>query len=373
MENEKLLALLEKYSKGLCTKEESAAVEAWYNSYAIKHGAEAIDKDLDQEGAIIWENIKQNKDQVIIARLNYKKWIAIAATIVVVVSVGLLFYINNTKNEAVKTAKHINDIKPGKSGATLTLANGQKILLSDATKGELAKEAGVTISKTADGKLIYAVQNPSKEGNKLNTISTAKGETYQLRLPDGTDIWLNAASSLTYATTLLKDGVRSVKLEGEAYFEVAKDKKHPFIVETNKQQIKVLGTHFNVNAYADESFSKTTLLEGAVSLNHTIVLKPNDQARLDFSGKITVDQVDVQEAIAWKNGKFIFNSENITDVMRKLSRWYNVEVVYKNERPVTTFTGSISRYDDISKILDKINYTGAVHLTVEGRRIVVMP
>jgi ferric-dicitrate binding protein FerR (iron transport regulator) len=298
--------------------------------------------------------------------------IAIAATIVAVFTAGLLFFTNRSEKVTI-ASRQANEIKPGRNGATLTLSNGKKILLSNATNGELAEEAGIAISKTADGKLVYEIQSPSDGTDKINTISTDKGETYQLRLPDGTNIWLNAASSLTYCSTLLKDGVRSVKLDGEAYFEVAKDKYHPFIVETDHQQVEVLGTHFNVSAYLDEPFIKTTLLEGAVRLNHATILKPDDQATVGLSGKIAVEQVDVQEAVAWKNGKFIFISEDITSVMRKLSRWYNVEVVYKNKCSAATFTGVISRYDDISRILNKINYTGAVHLTIEGRRIVVMP
>ncbi|WP_316843812.1 FecR family protein [Pedobacter psychrodurus] len=373
MENEKVLALLEKYHQGLCTEEESAIVEAWYNGYAAEHSAEVIDEDLEMEKAMIWKNVQENKNPVKTVRLNYSKWAAIAATIVVIVTAGLLFFTNKPKSRMLAAVVKSDMVKPGKYSATLTLANGKRISLSDATSGELANEAGVAISKTADGKLIYEIQNQTGAANKINTISTDKGETYQLRLPDGTNIWLNAASSLTYATTLIKDGIRNVKLEGEAYFEVAKDKKHPFIVETSKQQVEVLGTHFNINAYADEAITKTTLLEGSVLLNRATLLKPDEQASLSSTGKISVEQVDVQETIAWKNGKFIFNSEDITSVMRKLSRWYNVEVVYKSDSPVSTFTGVMNRDDDISKILNKINYTGGAHLTLEGRRIVVMP
>jgi transmembrane sensor len=372
MENDKTLALLEKYNKGLCTEEECAAVEAWYNAYALNQSNEAIDEDLAQEKSVIWKNIQKNKSQLKTTHLYQRKWLAIAATIVVVFTIGLLFYNHQSQDKAVQKLAEANLIKPGKTGATLTLANGKKIFLSDATKGELVNEAGVTISKTADGILIYEINGDYQGANKLNTITTAKGETYQLRLPDGTTIWLNAASSLTYATTLYKNGIRSVKLNGEAYFEVAKDKNHPFIVETAEQRVEVLGTHFNLSAYADEALTKTTLLEGSVRLNHNTVLKPNEQAT-SINGKIEVETVDVNEAIAWKNGKFIFNSADINAVMRQLSRWYNVEVVYQNERPTTTFTGKISRYDDISKILDKINYTGEAHLKVEGRRIMVMP
>lgn len=375
MENKKVLALLEKYNNGTCTEEENAAVEAWYNSYAAKHSANVIDDDMNEEMSLIWRNVQANKQQIKNIQLNYKRLFAFAATIAVLITAGMLFYKNKTKNDIIRQQVSLADahIKPGREGATLTLADGKKIALSNAVNGELAKEAGVVISKTRDGQIIYEIQNPTVGANKINTISTAKGETYQLRLPDGTAVWLNSASSLTYDATLHKSGIRSVKLDGEAYFQVAKDKLHPFVVETGKQRIEVLGTHFNVSAYSDETTTKTTLLEGSVRLNDLRVLEPGDQASSQAFGKIAVEKVDVNEAVAWKNGKFIFTSEDITSVMRKLSRWYDVEVVYKGDRPAANFTGAISRYDNISKILSKINYTGAVHLTVEGRRIIVMP
>ncbi|WP_316812650.1 FecR family protein [Pedobacter heparinus] len=375
MENKEALALLEKYHKGTCTEQERAAVEAWYNSYAVRHSADAIDEDLEQEMSLIWKNI-QMKPQSKIVLFSYSRLFAYAAAIVVIFTVGLLFYLNysnKTKDEVFQMQVHAGNIKPARNGATLILANGKKIRLAEAANGELAKEAGVVIRKTRDGQLIYEIQGQITGTNTINTISTAKGETYQLRLPDGTVVWINAASSLTYDAVINKAGLRKVKLEGEAYFEVAKDKLHPFIVETDKQQVKVLGTHFNVNAYPDEVLTRTTLLEGAVQLNNSTVLDPGEQAVSGLSGKIAVEKVDVTEAVAWKNGKFIFTSEDITSVMRKLSRWYNVEVLYKGDRPVTTFTGVISRYDNISKILDKINYTGGARLTLEGRRIIVMP
>lgn len=373
MENNKVLSLLEKYNQGLCTQQEAAAVEGWYNSHAQKNNAEFIEDDIEQDMALVWGNINQQTMVVRASRVSYLRWLSIAATVVMIFAAGIIFYLNKPKGEVVKILARTTDIKPGKNGATLTLSNGKKIYLSSTSNGELAKEAGISIRKTSDGSLMYEVQSSLHASSKINTIATAKGETYQLRLPDGTNVWLNAASSLTFAANLYQNGIRKVELAGEAYFEVAKDKKHPFFVESNKQTVEVLGTHFNINAYQDESVIKTTLLEGVVRLNHQTVLRPDEQATLHSTGKVEVESVDINEVIAWKNGKFIFNSEDITSVMRKLSRWYNVQVIYQNDQPSATFTGVISRYDNISKILDKINYTGAVHLTIEGRRIIVMP
>ncbi|WP_316793339.1 FecR family protein [Pedobacter frigoris] len=373
MDHEKVLELLERYDNGTSTDAERAAVEGWYNSYAERNNADAFDDDMDEEMMLIWHRIQADREQVKVTKFRYGKLLAYAAAIAVVLSVGLLFYNNTNKTKQDYISVTQAEVKPGKIGATLTLANGKRIALSDAANGELATESGVVIKKAADGQLIYEIQSQVSGANEINTISTAKGETYRLRLPDGTWIWLNAASSLSYAPALKKDGLRTIKLIGEAYFEVAKDKMHPFIVETSKQKIEVLGTHFNVNAYSDEALTRTTLLEGAVLLNHSTILKPGQQGTINASGKINIEMVDVAEAIAWKNGKFIFNSEDISSVMRKLSRWYDVEVVYEGNHPETTFTGVISRYDNISKILDKINSTGAIHLKLEGRRIVIMP
>jgi transmembrane sensor len=374
MEKEKVLALLAKYKHGLCTEGENAAVETWYNSLVVEHSAEAVNDDLDTEKEFIWKNVQECKNPVKTIRLNYGRWVAIAATVVVIFTVGLLFFKNTAKNVIQVASVKANVIKPGKNSATLTLSDGKKILLSEATNGKLTEEEGVTISKSADGKLIYNIQNLIGATDKINTISTAKGETYQLRLPDGTNIWLNASSNLTYTTVLLKDGVRNVKLEGEAYFEVAKDKQHPFIVKTGKQQVEVLGTHFNINAYADDALIKTTLLQGAVKIynnGQSQLLKPGQQAEVGNKGINLLDNVDVEEAVAWKNGDFQFN-ENLESIMAKIARWYDVEVVYQN-KPATdlTFSGKISRSRNISGILKMLEYNGDVHFKVEGRRVTV--
>lgn len=289
-----------------------------------------------------------------------------------IASAGILFF-NNKKEIVTDQIAKVNDIAPGKQGATLTLASGKNIRLSDAANGELAKEAGVTITKSANGQLVYEIKGSKTEPNRLNTLSTAKGETYQVRLPDGSLVWLNAASSLTYSATLIESGVRRVKLDGEGYFEIAKDKTHPFIVATEKQEIKVLGTHFNVNSYNDEPETKTSLLEGSVKINEASVIKPGEQAITNSNKKTRIEEADVNSAVAWKNGKFIFEEENIESIMRKLSRWYNVEVIYQGDFSNKTFDGSISRSDNISKILEKITFTQAVHFKIEGRRIYIMP
>lgn len=295
-----------------------------------------------------------------------------AASIVLVASIGFYFY--NTSRETEQQSFYANDIDPGKDGATLTLADGKKILINDVSAGNIALQSGVRISKTVDGQIIYEITGSNSDKIEYNTLTTIRGEQTQVLLPDGSLVFLNAASSLKFPTSFAKLKERSVEISGEAYFEIAKDKAHPFIVKNEKQEVEVLGTHFNINAYDDEPSVKTTLLEGSVKIStdqNTKVLKPGEQA-VNNNEKLSIGEVDVDKAVAWKSSKFVFDDENIESVMRKLSRWYNVEVIYQDNVADRTFTGSISRYDKISKILDKITYIEAVHFKVEGRRITVM-
>ena len=319
---------------------------------------------------------------------TYKLWPFISGMVAAVAIIILGVYLYKYKqdnNQQNQTNNFANDITPGKQGATLTLASGKKIQLSNAANGQLAKESGVVITKTATGELIYEIQDNTESSRSTNILSTAKGETYQVVLPDGSKVWLNAASTLKYPAKFTALKQRRVQLDGEAYFEIAKDKLHPFIVETDKQSVEVLGTHFNINSYQDEPDTKTTLLEGSVKvatlsgrqstfkqLQNSTVLKPGEQSVLSGAGKIDVMAIDVNKATAWKNGKFVFEEENIESIMRKLSRWYNVEIIYQGDFTNKTFVGSISRSDNISKILDKITFTQAVHFKIEGRRIYVM-
>ncbi len=252
--------------------------------------------------------------------------LAIAASIgIAILSVGILLnkeYGENNKGNSLTTP----DAAPGKQEATLTLASGKRIHLSDATEGELATEAGVSITKTKNGQIVYNFNSSRQKDKKktYNMLSTAKGETYQLRLPDGSQVWLNAASSLTYSAGLTENGKRSVKLEGEGYFEITKDKSHPFIVESNG--------HFNVNSYS--SVTTTTLLEGSIRLSnsyHSATLKPGEQSKSSSKSGIAIEPVNTYDAIAWKQGYFYFRSEGIESVMKRLSDWYDIEVVYEGK------------------------------------------
>lgn len=300
--------------------------------------------------------------------------IAVAASILLISTIGA-YYLSNfiiSGSSSTDLAKQ-SEINPGSNSATLTLANGKKIVLSAAVKGELANEAGVVITKAADGMLFYEIKAQNEQdNNKMNILSTANGEQYQVSLPDGTKVWLNAATSLKYPTSFISSKQRKVELSGEAYFEVAKDKAHPFIVKTNQQTVEVMGTHFNVNSYSDEEITKTTLLEGSVKINGSVLLKPGEEGALAKSGTLTVHNVDTESALAWKNGLFIFENEALNTAMNKIARWYDVEVQYQDHNlELLTVGGSISRFDKVSEVLSLFEKAGGIQFTVKGRTIII--
>lgn len=313
-----------------------------------------------------------------ISKLHLKKWAA-AAVVLITFSVGA-YYWNKANDSTISNPVANNNkgehILPGGNKAVLTLSDGSSISLNDMANGEIAQESGVQIRKTADGKLSYLTEALAKKASKIayNTITTPKGGQYELALPDGTMVWLNAASSLKYPTSFNgKD--RKVELTGEAYFEVAKNKSMPFKVKTIRQEVEVLGTHFNINAYADEQTVKTTLLEGSVKVkldnSKTAMLKPGEQAAV--MDDIEIRSVDASSAVDWKTGLFWFRDENVQSIMRQLARWYDIEVEYKGDVRNIRFGGQLSRLKNLSQVLRIMELTRSIHFEVEGKKIIVMP
>ena len=316
-----------------------------------------------------------------------KKWIGVAAASVIILLLAGVFYLTKTeatqnrlvKNERASSSLK-NDILPGGNKALLTLADGSTIILDSAQNGTLSNQGNIKIIKLDDGQLAYDKSAVSGSTEVLyNTISTPKGGQYQLTLSDGSKVWLNAASSLRFPATF-SGNERKVELTGEGYFEVAHNPSKPFIVTKNNVEIKVLGTHFNVNAYDDEDVIKTTLLEGSVRVtkgNKSTLITPGEQAVVSnssstmFSINVKKD-VDLDEAVAWKNGKFIFQDADIKSIMRQLEHWYDVSVIY-DDKEVTNeeFVGSISRNVNISQILQMLEKTGAVKFEITGRTVIV--
>jgi hypothetical protein len=290
----------------------------------------------------------------------WRKYLPYAAAFFLISAIAGAYYVISTSQRFSKEKQSVaNDVKPGHSAATLTLASGKKILLNDASEGTVALESGITVSKNQKGEIIYTISGSNEASeHSLNTLATAKGETYQIVLSDGTKVWLNAGTTLQYSANLRERGMRKVKLTaGEAYFEVSKDKSHPFIVETPTQAVEVLGTHFNINSYADEGRTVTTLAEGSVKVSdlnhanqHTVILKPGEQS-LYSGGSINVQEADLQTALAWKNNKIYFRDAPLQEVLRQVSRWYNIEVEYEGEPTREVFNGGIKRTANLSAVL----------------------
>lgn len=388
MENKRAEELLDKYLKGNCTPDEITIVESWYLKVTEEPEELLAEPDYHTLEQSIWAGIQQQNNPS--KKLKIQWGWAAAAVILIALGFGMYQY-HAISSPGVQNYDHLahNDIKPGGNKAYLTLANGTKISLNDIRNGQIAEQSGVSITKTANGELVYTAKNAvvplNNKQPQFNTIETPRGGQYQVNLPDGTKVWLNAGSSLNYPTVFASNG-REVQLKGEAYFEVAKrtinGERVPFMVKTATQVVEVLGTHFNINSYENEADTKTTLLEGAVKVRPVSssaqnneagkILKPGEQSLLKGTS-IKVSEVDTEEALAWKEGLFMFDNENLESIMRKVSRWYDVEVVFQDNGLMTKdFSGTVSRFGNVSQVLKKIELTGSVHFKIEGRRIVVM-
>lgn len=373
-EAEKFRLLLQKYNEGLCTSEEMAWLESWYLQWNESRKESMSRAALDETTEEMWNVVSAQTTEVPV----YKLWPRIAAAAVVLLTVGaaLVFFQNRSETEKVDSLaqeSYKQDIQPGGIKATLTLADGRKIVLDGAKNGVLAKQTGIKITKTADGQLIYTIaDSKSASPSAYNTIETPKGGQYQIRLPDGTQVWLNSGSSMKYPLSFAGSRQRRVELNGEAYFEVAPNKKSPFIVKTAKQEVEVLGTHFDINAYPDEQLTKTTLLEGSVKLNGRTRLIPGEQGISAGDRDIQVKQVNTDEVMDWKNKQFIFNEEELQSVMRRISRWYDVDIVYEDKPQDLKFVGVISSTRNVSGVLKLMERTKKVHFKIEGRKIIVL-
>lgn len=317
-----------------------------------------------------------------VSKKNFFKlsYFAAAASVLLIAGYGLFkFYYANPKTPAfvqnkIDTGKQ-DHILPGANKAYLTLSNGSVILLDTAKNGRLTREGNTEIVK-ADGEVFYDKYQLNKDGTiAFNTISTPRGGQYQIGLPDGTKVWLNAASSLRFPVSFTGE-YREVYLTGEAFFEVTKKETQPFRVKTKEDMdIEVLGTSFNVMAYDDEDIIKTTLIEGSVKIykdNGDVNLYPNQQAVLiKNNSSLTLAEGNIEEAIAWKEGRFYFNDEDILSIMRKLSRWYNIDVYYSGKIPRGHYAGTIKRQADISRVLEMLELPGGVKFDIEERKIIV--
>jgi len=380
MEKKDIKEILNKVSAGTATSEEEHVAKYWLHYFSKDDIPELSENELNQETEAIYNSLMEGRTPAKVKRM----WYAAVAAACLLMALGTgLFYYNQQNTEIPKNdviVNKIHDAAPAQNTATLMLANGKKISLADAPTGLIAEQANVSIFKTADGKLVYkaksstAITNePVSESSGLNTITTARGQQYQVELSDGSKIWLNAASSFTFSATFASLKQRKVELNGEAYFEVAKDKAHPFIVKTDKQEVEVLGTHFNVNSYSDENRTKTTLLEGSVKVSdkkEQKILHPGQESVVTKNA-LSVRNVNTQEAVAWKNGDFIFDNEDFGSILRQVARWYNVEIIDNGNHEDLHLSGTVSRSKNISAVLKALEVTGKVKFKVDGNRVIV--
>jgi transmembrane sensor len=368
MQRKNIKSVLEKINSGKLTPEEETMAEYWLHQLNLKNQSGYSDEGLERVSAEMWSVLE--KEEQYRPRKVFKLWprIVAAASVAAVLLLGVYFF--NYDKPVGDTQSVVQDIAPGKNGATLTLADGQKILIKDAMAGKIATQSGVSISKSADGQIVYTVENNDHQNNNaINTLQTSNGEQTQVRLPDGTVVYLNSASSLKYPASFAKQAKRIVELTGEGYFHVSKDKQHPFIVKTGHQDVEVLGTQFNINSYAGEPVTRTTLLEGSVKVTGenkiAKILKPDQQAINSEKG-IDVIDIEAQFFVDWKEGFFMFNDENLESIMKRVSRWYNVKVVYQDPKLKTEMiSGTVSKYDKISSLVKVLERSGLATFKIE--------
>ncbi|HVW60577.1 MAG TPA: FecR domain-containing protein [Puia sp.] len=386
----KLIRLIEKYQKGTATPEEAAFVEAYYKYFDLDNASQPsllFPQRQEQEDRLfgnIQARIRQPPEAPPVVRM--RKYTRVAAAVLLLAAGGALVRYMSKKRLPAATSPVVvrSDIAPGGNKAILTLGNGSTIVLDSASSGFLTQEGGATVAKTDDGQLVYQKATSYKlqtaSEPDYNTLSTPKGGQYRIQLPDGTRVWLNSASSIHYPVAFTGDR-REVDITGEAYFEVAQvstrdgRRKMPFIVHTDRHtEVEVLGTHFNIMAYADEDVVRATLLEGKVkvaNLHDRVLLSPGQQAVLETPlSSIKVSVADTDKETAWISGFFQFDHTDLPALMRQLQRWYDVEPVYPVKDNGRRFGGRISRSLSLREMLHLLE-SNDIHFIIEGKKLIV--
>lgn len=369
----RLQEIAHKYLQGKLSREDKMEFDHWFNQIPFEpiEVSPLYAKQEDAHREIILKRIK--KEVKTSRPRTIKMWRNIAAAMAIIFTIGIgLLFLRHQQTRPENTTRIMQDgTIPGKNIATLTLSSGRKLILSDAIDEDLIKETGVEVQKAANGQLIYKqIDHKNIDHLTYNTLTTSRGQQYQLILPDGSHIWLNSGSSVKFPVSFAGLKERKVFISGEVYFEVSKDQRRPFRVISEGQQVTVHGTHFNINGYQDEPESKTTLLEGSVDINGTL-LKPNQQAVLG-KDELKVIPVDAENVIAWKDGYFRFSDESLESIMRKVSRWYDVDVVFEDPSLKNTeFGGVMTKYTKVSKVLEMLELTGEVSFDLKGKKIIV--
>ncbi|NII23971.1 FecR family protein [Pseudoflavitalea sp. X16] len=382
MQTTEIRDLLEKYKEGTITKEELVLLESWYLQWEPE-ATEIAPEELETLKDEVWHSIKPRHQKVV----HRPRWKPLAAAASVLLLISSTLYIMLTRQAPIERAKEPSelagippDYKPGAHRAVLTLSDNRQVVLKDSKNGMIGEDAGMTIYNNVDGELSYnrsANQSGMSAGKDFyNTLSTPRAGHFQVTLADGTKVWLNAASSITYPLPFSKEE-RKVSVIGEVYFEVAHRENHPFKVISGRQEITVLGTHFNIRSYDDEPGISTTLLVGSVRITNTAngssgLLRPGQQASLSrTTEKIDIRAVNAEDAISWKNGYFLFDNQDLTTIMKNISRWYDVDVEFTGALGKERFGGTFSRSSNLSQLLQNMEKIGNVHFQLSGPKIIV--
>ncbi len=354
--------------------------ETTLEDYIRETGSENETGDtITPDWELLWERIRPVKTQVV--PFYKKKWMQVAASVIVMLTIaGILTWSNYNKTAAIDTVSTVKDnaapteILPGSNKAILLLDDGEIISLDESKTGLLAEQGSTQINQNNAGEIIY---NAKGETTAIgyNTLSTPNGGQFNLILPDGSKVWLNAASSIRFPTAFTGN-TRDVSITGEVYFEVVKNTESPFIVTHNDLKIKVLGTSFCINTYSNEPSIKTTLVTGLVEVRKSgnfLKLQPGQQVQFNAANKATlIQQADIDEVLAWKNGIFNFDKADLETVMRQFERWYDITIEYPNGIPKQKFWGKIQRNLSLNDVLDILKETG-VKFMVKDRTIIITP
>lgn len=389
---QRLFELAQKWQEGTISPEEIVEFDQWFDSFDDERMPEPAGETPEELRERLYASIRTRTKlrQRTGGRILSTRWTVAAAILLLLGSVTFWYRIQQHRQAPLAAVQQKPSaagplaggaIVPGSDRAILTLAGGGQVVLDSAKNGLLASQGGTEVVKEGDGTLSYQRGAATEAVVLYNTITTPRGGQYAVTLPDGSKVWLNAASSIKFPTAFNGDS-RNVEVQGEAYFEIAANKEKPFRVFVKyasggkKMDVEVLGTQFNVMAYEEEGVIKTTLIEGAVKVEKDKdekVLHPGQQAQLSPGGILhTLNNADTEAAIAWKNGRTVFNGQDIQTIMRQVSRWYDVDVVYAGHIRERKFTGGIARNSDISVLL-KILELNQIHFSVEGKKIVLMP
>lgn len=374
--------ILDKFNNNQSTADERSLLERWYIAQEPSDQLPLVDDLLTDQ-----RKSKKALMNMIQGRRTRRLWpIISSAAAIILCGIGIILWMYKNENiipsspqtvSAPKAKRFKSDVRPGGNHATLTLDNGESIVLSQSKEGVVVDTKGFSYN---DGSSLG--HHPENTKARLLTLATPKGGIYQLTLPDGSKAWVNADSKITFPQTFAGMAKREIEISGQVYFEVFKKQDQPFIVRSKQMNITVLGTHFDVSAYEDEANTTATLLEGSVRIDpiasssadkahKSVKLKPNQQALMTNGSKIEINEVDATEMTLWRTGKFSFNSEDLPSIMKKIARWYNVHVVFQQDMAEVVVSGSVSKFVNLSTLLEKLEQTGDIHFEIDNKTVYV--